>query len=209
MTTAGGSLRSFSWRALAGLFEDAWGRERRRRRWLLPLALLAAAAVFAVVLGGGGGAGSAKPGIRGFVRPVSIRLPSGPPRCGGIINSSTASLSHLHACGFTEIRLSSVTNLPGGGRSYNYRQPDGQVASIIQVPRRFNGTTVPRAEALAYGVPPAPPLNSVGYARWKRAFGGHYAVVRGPAYLVVPDGNTGGPTNQPQAQHKHRQLVRN
>jgi hypothetical protein len=64
--TAGRPPRHFGWRALAGLFEDAWARERRRRRWLVPLALLAAAAVFAASLTGGGGNGSAKPGTYGI-----------------------------------------------------------------------------------------------------------------------------------------------
>ena len=52
----------FTWRSLAGLFEEAWQREQRRRRWwLLAIVLLVPAGVFTAVLTGGGGNGSARP----------------------------------------------------------------------------------------------------------------------------------------------------
>jgi hypothetical protein len=56
--TAGRRPGTFGWRVLAGLFEDAWARERRRRRWLPPLALLVVAAVFAGTQFGGGNGSS-------------------------------------------------------------------------------------------------------------------------------------------------------
>ena len=169
--------RSFRWRALAGLFEDAWARERRRRR-LLALVLLAIAAVLLATLDDRGHRGSAKPGINAGASSLL-------PRCGHISNLYTASLAQLHACGLTEIPLSSVTALPGGGKSYNYRQPDGQIASVIQAPKGFNSSTASRAEDRAYGVPPAPPRHSAGYVRWKQLVGGHDATVTEHAYLVI------------------------
>jgi hypothetical protein len=52
-----------SWRSLAGLFEEAWQRERLRRRgWLIALAALVAAGIFTIALTGGEGNGPAKPG---------------------------------------------------------------------------------------------------------------------------------------------------
>ena len=171
--------RSFRWRALAGLFEDAWARERRRRRSLLALVLLATAAVLVATLDAGGHHSSANPGINAAAR--SSRLP----RCGHISNLYSASLAQLHACGLTEIPLSSVTALPGGGKSYNYRQPDGQIASVIQAPKGFNGFMASRAEDRAYGVPPSPPRHSAGYVRWKQLVGGHHAAVTEHAYLVT------------------------
>jgi hypothetical protein len=52
----------FTWRSLAGLFEEAWYREQRRRRgWLLAIVLLVAAGLFTAVLIGGGGNGSTHP----------------------------------------------------------------------------------------------------------------------------------------------------
>jgi len=52
----------FTWRSLAGLFDEAWQREQRRRRWwLLAIVLLVAAGVFTAVLNGGGGNGSGHP----------------------------------------------------------------------------------------------------------------------------------------------------
>jgi len=54
----------FTWRSLAGLFEEAWQREQRRRRWwLLAIVLLVAAGVFTAVLTGGGRNGSPRPNI--------------------------------------------------------------------------------------------------------------------------------------------------
>lgn len=53
----------FTWRSLAGLFNEAWHREqRRRRRWLLGLIALIAAGALIAVLRGGGGNGSVKIG---------------------------------------------------------------------------------------------------------------------------------------------------
>jgi hypothetical protein len=53
------STARFTWRSLAGLFNEAWHREQRRRRgWLLALVVLIAAGVFIAVLRGGGGSGS-------------------------------------------------------------------------------------------------------------------------------------------------------
>ncbi len=171
--------RSLRWGALAGLFEDAWARERRRRRWLLALVLLATAAVLVATLDDGGHRSSANPGINAGARSSLL------PHCGHISNLYAASLAQLHACGLTEIPLSSVTALPGGGKSYHYRQPDGQIASVIQAPRGFNGLTASRAEDRAYGVPSAPPRHSAGYVRWKQLVGGHYAAVTEHAYLVI------------------------
>jgi hypothetical protein len=46
----------FTWRTLAGLFEEAWHREGRRRRgWLVALVILMAAGVIIVALTGAGG----------------------------------------------------------------------------------------------------------------------------------------------------------
>jgi hypothetical protein len=171
--------RSFRWRALAGLFEDAWARERRRRPWLLTLFLLATAAVLVATLDDGGHRSLANSGITTGDRSSLL------PQCGHISNLYTASLAQLHACGLTEIPLSGVTAFPGGGKSYHYRQPDGQIASVIQAPEGFNGFTASRAEDRAYGVPPAPPRHSAGYLRWKQLVGGHYAAVTEHAYLVT------------------------
>jgi hypothetical protein len=69
---SGRPSRSFGWGALAGLFQDAWARERRRRRWLL-VGLLAAGVIFAATQIGGGGNGSANPGTQAFAR-LDLRL---------------------------------------------------------------------------------------------------------------------------------------
>lgn len=54
----------FTWRSLAGLFEEAWQREQRRRRWwLLAVILLMAAGVLTAVLSRGGGSGSPRPNV--------------------------------------------------------------------------------------------------------------------------------------------------
>jgi hypothetical protein len=171
--------QSFRWRSLAGLFEDAWARERRRRRWFLALVLSATAAVLVATLDNGSHPSSANLGINAYTRSSLL------PHCGHISNLYTASLAQLHSCGLTEIPLSSVTALPGGGKSYNYRQPDGQINSVIQAPKGFNAFTASRAEDRAYGVPPAPPRHSAGYVRWKQLVGGHYAAVTKHAYLIM------------------------
>jgi hypothetical protein len=65
----------FTWRTLAGLFDEAWHRERRRRhRWVAALVILIAAGVLKAALGGGDG--SARPGavIAGTHRPGSVSV---------------------------------------------------------------------------------------------------------------------------------------
>lgn len=57
----------FTWRSLAGLFDEAWKREQRRRHWwLLAAILLVAAGVLTAALTGGGGNGSPRPNIAAF-----------------------------------------------------------------------------------------------------------------------------------------------
>ena len=54
----------FTWRSLAGLFDEAWEREQRRRRWwLLAVVLLVAAGALTAGLTGGGGNGSPRPNL--------------------------------------------------------------------------------------------------------------------------------------------------
>jgi hypothetical protein len=106
------------------------------------------------------------------------------PRCSLIPNLYKISLTGLLRCRLTEVPLSSVTALPGGGKSYNYRQPDGQVYSDIQVPEDFNPATASRAENAAYGIPPAPPRNTAGYKRWLQIESAPNATVPEHAYMI-------------------------
>jgi hypothetical protein len=61
----------FSWRTLAGLFDDAWKRQRRRR-WFVGLALLLMAVALLIISSGGGGNGSVKPPAGFEPQPVQI-----------------------------------------------------------------------------------------------------------------------------------------
>jgi hypothetical protein len=106
------------------------------------------------------------------------------PKCGALDNLYTASLAQLHACNLIEVPLSSVTALLGGGKSYNYNQPDGQVYSVLQTPVGFNPVTASRAEDAAYGVPPAPRLDTPGYARWLQIVSAPSAPAPERAYIV-------------------------
>lgn len=115
--------------------------------------------------------------------------------CHRLPDLYAASKAQLQACGLTEAPLSGTSSLPGGGKSYNYRLPDGQRSSVIQVPAGFNPRKASPAEAKAYGIPPAPSRHSSGYAAWRTLTNGNYAPVHARPYLVVGD----RPLTQPQS----------
>jgi hypothetical protein len=72
----------FTWRSLAGLFEEAWHREQRRRRLsVIALAALIAAGVFTVALTGAGGN---RPGGLGANVALSTKPNAGGASGGGL-----------------------------------------------------------------------------------------------------------------------------
>lgn len=107
--------------------------------------------------------------------------------CNGIADPYAASGAQLQACGFTQVPQSGTTALPGGGVSYNYTLPDGQTYSIDQTPPAFNPLTASAAEDSAYGLPPAPPMSSPGYASWLTMANSPWAPATPRPYLVVAD----------------------
>lgn len=105
--------------------------------------------------------------------------------CRHIADLYAASDAQLAKCNLRKVPLTSTTPLPGGGLSYNYKLPDGQVYSVVQAPVGFNALHASRAEAAAYGIPPRPPRTSPGYATWKRVASAPFARVTPHPYLVV------------------------
>ena len=120
-------------------------------------------------------------GSVGLTRAATSQSPS----CAPIMDIYATSQAQLHACSLTEIPLTSISALPGGGSAYNYTLSDGQTYSMVQPPVGFNPQTASAGEDAAYGVPPAPSPQSAGYADWQKLADGHYAVVPQRPYLVV------------------------
>lgn len=116
---------------------------------------------------------------------VSGTLTTQSASCSPIADIYAAPPTALQACGLSELPLSSVTALPGGGKAYNYTLSDGQTYSLVQPPAGFNPRTASAHEDAAYGVPPAPSPKSPGYANWQMLADGHYATVPQRPYLVV------------------------
>jgi hypothetical protein len=111
-------------------------------------------------------------------------------------NQATASDAQLAACGIEKAPLTSVQNLPDGGKVYWYTQPDGQPIGFPQTPPNFNGTTATQAQQAAYGIPAAPStLDIAATAKWNTMVSNWHldpgdppAIYSGPTKLAADDG---------------------
>lgn len=144
---------------------------------LMPLLALPAAAVTLLVVGIGAGAADQAA--------QSCNIP----------DLYAASDAQLQACGLKKVPLSGTAALPGGGVAYNYTLPDGQVYTMNEPPSGFDPVTASASEDAAYGLPPAPPLSSPGYAAWRTMADGSWASPGAKPYIVVAD----APLTQPSS----------
>lgn len=68
--------------------------------------------------------------------------------------------------------LSSVTDLPGGGESYNFAEGNGGTFSLLVPPAGFDPTTATDQQLNEYAFPPRPnPLDTAAYAQWAGTVG--------------------------------------
>ena len=97
----------------------------------------------------------------------------------------SSSSAQLQQCGLSQIPLTSTTPMLGGGASYNYAMPDGQVYSLYQAPVGFDPTTASPTLDEAYGIPTPPPTSSPAYTSWQRSVSGPVADPVPRPYLVT------------------------
>lgn len=125
---------------------------------------------------------------------TSYAATQSPPACVMPSDLYLASLPQLTACGLSEIPLTGESAMPGGGTSYNYTMPDGEVYHTYQMPTGFDPETASASEDAAYGIPPKPPTSSPGYSTWLKMAEGEWASAGATPYLVAST----APLTQPQ-----------
>jgi hypothetical protein len=125
---------------------------------------------------------------------AAATVPTTAQACTGLSDLYLASAAQLQACGYARVALSSTTTMSDGGTSLNYAQPDGETYSVLQPPASFNPQTASAAEDEAYGLPPAPPTSSPGYASWLTMARGSWASATNQPALIV----SAAPITQPQ-----------
>ena len=94
---------------------------------------------------------------------------SGEAPCGTGFNPYDYTRQQVEACGVPTYPLTRVVDLPGGGKNYQYMQPDGYPVELRYPPAGFNPDDASDAQLLEYGYQRRPTGNFASLARWEKA----------------------------------------
>lgn len=127
---------------------------------------------------------------------------SAPPDCNSSYNPYDYTPAALQECGVKTFPLTSVTDLPGGGATYNYDMGHGVVAHMTMPPAGFDALTASDAQLAEYGFP-ARPTDPAQLATWEQAMS-HVTVAAPPPFLVELPNVTSAPPTRRTATKRHR-----